>query len=76
MLADPDMFGFMVVVRLPDNVPPANMSINTIQSEKPHYDENHAEKIQDALYYDYKVEVWNIQHLISLHECTVICNYE
>ena len=59
LLADPDMFGFMVIVRLPDGVLPVNKSDSQRSqvSEKPSLTVNHAAKMQDILHYDFKVEV-------------------
>ena len=57
LLADHEMFGFMVVVRLPDGVLPVDKSESTEVSEKPSFTDKHAEKIQDILHYDFKVEV-------------------
>lgn len=56
MLADPDMFGFMVMVRLPDGVLPLDKSDNQ-NAEKLLFTDDHAAKLQDILHYDFKVEV-------------------
>ena len=57
LLADPNMFGFMVVIRLPDGILPPDESIPTKQSGTICYTDEHAEKIQDNLHYAFKVEV-------------------
>ena len=61
LLADPDMFGFMVVVRLPDGVLPVDKSDSQSAEvpEKPSFTDEHAAKMQDILHYDFKVEVCN-----------------
>ena len=56
LLADPDMFGFMVMVRLPDGVLPLDKSDNQ-NAEKLSFTDDHAAKLQDILHYDFKVEV-------------------
>jgi hypothetical protein len=59
LLADPDMFGFMVMVRLPDGVLPVKKSDSQSSQvpEKPSLTDDHAAKMQDILHYDFKVEV-------------------
>ena len=57
LLADPSMFGFMVLVRLPDDVLPVEKAK---ESEKSLLTDQHAEKLQDILHCDFKVEVWKV----------------
>ena len=57
LLADINMFGFMVVVRLPDGMLPADTSVCTAHKEKLHFSDTHAAKVQDILHYDFRVEV-------------------
>ena len=54
LLADPTMFGFMVVVQLPDNVLPVEKSV---QAQMPSFTDKHAETLQDILHHDFRVEV-------------------
>lgn len=68
LLADPEMFGFMVVVRLPDGILPVDKSESTEMSEKPSFTDKHAEKMQDILHYDFKVEVY----AMHMYKCTII----
>ena len=58
LLADPSMFGFMVVVQVPNDVLPSDSA--AVQEEKPSYTDKHAEILQDILHYDFKVEVHDI----------------
>ena len=53
------MFGFMIVVRVPDNVLPSDTSVSQEQGHKPSFSDEHAEKLQDILHHDFKVEVYN-----------------
>ena len=57
LLADPSMFGCMVLVRVPDDVLPMPSEKGNM-SEKPSLTDKHAEKLQDTLHYHFKVEVW------------------
>ena len=57
LLAEPDMFGFMVLVRLPDDIIPVDKPDSTEKLEKPSFTDKHAEKLQDTLHYSFKVEV-------------------
>ena len=66
LLADPSMFGTMVLVELPDGLLPRDSSTD-VRVEPP-FDDKSAELIQDNLHYDYKIEVYK---LIWNHVCTV-----
>lgn len=57
LLADPNMFGFMVVVRVPNDVLPPEKSDGVAQTEKLSYTDKHAEILQDILHNDFRVEV-------------------
>ena len=57
LLADPNMFGFMVVAQVPNDVLPPDKSDSSAQMEKPSYTDKHAEILQDILHHDFRVEV-------------------
>ena len=57
LLADPNLFGFMVVVQLPGGLLSVDKRDNVLESEKTSFTDKHAEKLQDILHYDFKVEV-------------------
>ena len=64
MLADPNMFGFMVAVRLPDDVLPTDTSTSDSISKQPCIDESSAEKLREILHYDFRIEVHKLYHKI------------
>ena len=51
------MFGFMVMVRLPNDILLVDGSNNPEHPEKPSFTDTHAGNLQDILHYDFKVEV-------------------
>ena len=65
LLADPSMFGFMVVVRLPDGMLPTDTS-SSVHKEPACLDDSSAGKLQDILHYDFRIEVLCMQ--ISIHK--------
>ena len=65
------MFGFMVMVRLPGDVLSMDTS-DSLSAEKHSYTDGDAEKMQDILHYDFKVEVCSTYmygHTTSILKC-------
>lgn len=59
LLADPTMFGFLVLVKLPDGMFPTDKpNTSTAVDKKPFFDVSSAEKLQDTLHYDFRIEVY------------------
>ena len=51
------MFGFMVVVQVPNDVLPPGKSESAAPTERPSYTDKQAEILQDILHHDFRVEV-------------------
>ena len=64
LLVAPDMFKQMVVVELPEGVvPKSSLPPVSEEGQRPIYEYKHAVVIQNALHFDYKVEVKQVKQL-------------